>query len=132
MKTRRTILLIDLIVNLILGILLIAYSTKLAGYLGVPVVESSFYPNILGGVFIGIAIALLIETCKTKSAITSGLGLLGAISINLCGGCVLLFWLIFGDLNLPIHGAIFLWILDILLLVLSLFELINHYRLQGI
>jgi Ca2+/Na+ antiporter len=128
MKTRKTILLVDFIVNLILGILLLAYSTKLADFLGVPLAESSFYPNILGGVFIGIALALLIEIISNPARNTSGLGLLGAIAINLCGGIVLMIWLISGKLNVPTHGSIFLWLLAFILVILSSCELINHLK----
>jgi hypothetical protein len=128
MKTQKLILLVDFIINLVLGILLLAYSSNLAFYLGVPEVESSFYPNILGGVFIGIALALLIEFLNKSEGKTSGLGLLGAIAINLCGGLVLITWLIFGDLILPMRGFIILWTLAVLLIVLSGFEIINHYR----
>lgn len=105
-----------------------AYSNKLAEYLGVPKAESSFYPNILGGVFVGIALALLIEFFNKSDRITSGLGLLGAIVINLCGGIILIIWLLFGDLGLPLRGSVFLWILAFVLIVLSSIELINHYK----
>jgi len=125
---RRTLLLIDSIVNFILGALLLAYSGNLAEFFGVPVVESSFYPNILGGVFIGIALALFVEYYGNMPGETSGLGLLGAICINLCGGLVLLFWLLFGDMDIPVRGVIFLWCLDILLIVLSSVELFQHFR----
>ena len=128
MKPRKLILLIDFIINLILGVLLLAYSNKLAEYLGVPKAESSFYPNILGGVFVGIALALLIEFFNKSDRITSGLGLLGAIVINLCGGIILIIWLLFGDLGLPLRGSVFLWILAFVLIVLSSIELINHYK----
>jgi hypothetical protein len=128
MKPRKFILLIDFIINLILGVLLLAYSNKLAEYLGVPKAESSFYPNILGGVFVGIALALLIEFFNKYDRITSGLGLLGAIVINLCGGIILIIWLLFGDLGLPLRGSVFLWILAFVLIVLSSIELINHYK----
>jgi len=128
MKTQKVILLVDFIINLILGILLLAYSNKLAVYLGVPEVESSFYPNILGGVFIGISVALFIEFLNKTEGKTSGLGLMGAIAINLCGGLVLIIWLIFGDLMLPVRGLIILWSLAVLLIVLSGFELTNHYK----
>jgi TM2 domain-containing membrane protein YozV len=128
MKPRKLILLIDFIINLFLGVLLLAYSNKLAEYLGVPKAESSFYPNILGGVFVGIALALLIEFFNKSDRITSGLGLLGAIVINLCGGIILIIWLLFGDLGLPLRGSVFLWILAFVLIVLSSIELINHYK----
>ena len=128
MKPQKLILLIDFIINLFLGVLLLAYSNKLAEYLGVPKAESSFYPNILGGVFVGIALALLIEFFNKSDRITSGLGLLGAIVINLCGGIILIIWLLFGDLGLPLRGSVFLWILAFVLIVLSSIELINHYK----
>lgn len=128
MKSRKKLLLLDSVINLILGVLLLAYSSRLADFLGVPVVESFFYPNILGGVLIGIGLALLIESYSKDSKFTSGLGLPGAICINLCGGIVLLFWLILGNLNLPLKGLIFLWGLDIFLVVISSLELINHFK----
>jgi hypothetical protein len=128
MKTQKIILFIDFILNLVLGVLLLAYSTRLAAYLGVPLTDSSFYPTILGGVFIGIAIALLIEFLNNSETRTSGLGLLGAISINLCGGLILILWLLFGNLNLPNKGLILLWSLAFVLVIISGFELINHYK----
>jgi hypothetical protein len=131
MKRRKKLLLFDAIVNLILGVLLVAYSPGLAGIFGVPEAESAFYPNILGGVLIGIGLALLIESYIRDPKFTSGLGLTGAICINLCGGIVLLFWLITGSLNLPLKGMVFLWSLDILLLAISCLELMNHLRLRG-
>ena len=106
MTSRKYILRFDAIINLILGILLALYSKDLAEFLGIPIVESSFYPNILGGVFIGIALALYIETRRKASKVTTGLGLIGAIGINLCGGFVLLIWLIFGHIHIPVKGRI--------------------------
>jgi len=130
MKFRRFTLLFDALINLILGILLVLYSTKLANFFGVPIVTNYFYPNILGSIFIGIAIALYIETRRTRTIVTQGLGLTGAVSINLCGGLMLLFWLLSGNLEIPLKGKIFLWTLDILLIILSVFELFNHYKIN--
>jgi len=126
---RSILLTIDGIINLVLGLLLIAFPTPLVEALGIPNAPG-FYPNILGGVFIGITIALIIESYRKGSETTSGLGLTGAISINLCGGLVLLIWLIAGTLNLPPRGIIFLWILDLALLIISSFELWQHLRLK--
>jgi hypothetical protein len=122
MKKKIT-LLIDASINLILGILLLAYSPKLVSILGVPSSDNFFYPNILGAVLLGIGIALIIEAYRKHKDKFIGLGLLGAISINICGGIVLLLWLLSGGLNLPQKGIIFLWILDILLLGISSVEL---------
>ena len=121
-------LLIDASINLILGVLLLAYSPKLVDFLGVPNTDNFFYPNILGAIFIGITFALIIEAYRKQSDRFVGLGLIGAISINLCGGLVLLLWLLFGRLNLPLKGLIFLWVLDILLLVVCSIEFIIDFK----
>ena len=118
MKKFNVILFIDAVINLILGFLLLSTSSLIANFIGVPPIEPSFYPSILGAVLFGIGIALLIETFKRNQNI-SGLGLYGAIAINLCGGFVLSFWLMFGELHLPLRGLIFLWILVFLLIIIS-------------
>jgi hypothetical protein len=122
MKT-RIILFIDSIINLALGILLLIFTPGIVKFLGVPSANLNFYPNILGAVLLGIGIALLVEVFKKKE-IHIGLGLWGAVSINICGGIVLALWLIFGKLNLPLRGVIFLWILVVILVGISLLELI--------
>ena len=70
-----------------------------------------FYTTILGGVIFGIDLALFIETYRDEKGI-KGLGIAGAIAINLCGGGVLLVWLIIKPFALPIRGLITLWILQ--------------------
>jgi len=82
MKNGKALLLIDAILNLLLGIVLLAYSRPVVDFFGWP-----------------------------------------AIVINLCGGVVLFFWLVSGKLDLPLHGSVILWILDVILVVISLFEL---------
>ena len=118
---------LDATINLILGVLLLAYSENLATYIGVPVTSNYFYPNILGGIFIGITIALFIEFFKVTNAST-GLGFYGAVAINLCGGIVLALWLILGNLNLPMKGQIILWILVIVLIGISSIEFYFNRR----
>jgi hypothetical protein len=122
-----TLLKVDAAINLILGVLLIAFPAKLIKALGVPMADPSFYPTILGGVLFGIGLALLIE-CYRKSSRFVGLGLGGAIAINLCGGCVLAAWLLSDKLTLPLRGHIFLWFLVLLLIGLSLLEGLAHVR----
>jgi hypothetical protein len=113
----------DAIINLLLGILLIIFSPEIVSALGVPVSDSAFYPNILGAVLFGIGIALLIERFKGSS----GLGLLGAVSINICGGIVLAAWLVHGSLEIPLYGKIFLWSLVLLLVGISSLELLTPF-----
>jgi hypothetical protein len=117
---------VDAIINYALGILCILYP-YIAETIGVPIVENSFYPTILGAVFFGIGIALTIE-CYMKQEGMVGLGLGGAIAINLSGGFVLILWLIFGDLNIPLRGHLFLWSLAIILLGISSIEIFIHLK----
>ena len=124
---RDTLLKVDAAVNLILGVLLMAFPAKLIKALGVPMADPSFYPTILGGVLFGIGLALLIE-CYRKSSRVIGLGLGGAIAINLCGGLVLAAWLLSDKLTLPLRGQIFLWSLVVLLVGISLLEGLSHFR----
>ena len=113
MNKESITLMVDAIINYALGILCILYPF-VAHKIGVPIVENSFYPNILGAVLLGIGIALTIECYRKKDGMI-GLGLGGAIAINLSGGLVLILWLIFGDLNIPFRGHFFLWLLAIIL-----------------
>ena len=112
------LLLVDASINLVLGVLLIIFPGWLVSFLGIPDAVPGFYAGILGGVLFGIGIALLIQFFQDAG----GLGLTGAVSINLCGGIVLAGWLIFGNLHLPLRGQVFLWALVILLVGLSSFE----------
>ena len=125
MASRSKLLIIDGLINLILGIVLLIFPSSLVTFIGVPEAQIAFYPNILGGVLFGIAIALFLES-KNNQAITNGLGLLGAVVINLCGGLVLGAWLIFGELELPPPGFVFLWALVFLLVGISCIELITR------
>ena len=124
---KRIVLLIDASINFILGILLLTFSPFIVQLLGVPSADNHFYPTILGGIFMGITIALVFEAFKKQNNVT-GLGLVGAVCINISGGLVLLFWLLFGHLELPLKGFVFLWTLDILLLVISSVELIVNLK----
>jgi ABC-type spermidine/putrescine transport system permease subunit II len=81
MNSRNKILLtIDGIVNLILGILLLLFPFGIAEYFGVPKSNNYFYPTILGGIILGIGIALLFERYGYPNNFR-GLGIGGAIII---------------------------------------------------
>ena len=89
---KQPVLLIDAGINLVLGILLLDFSPGLIEYLGVPASEQRFYPNILGAIFIGIAIAQVMEHYRKPEGMI-GLGLGGAVVINLCGEITLFLYL---------------------------------------
>ena len=127
---RSTLLIIDGSINLALGLLLLVFPSSLVEFLGVPGAPRNFYPNILGGVLFGIAIALFLES-RNLNGSGVGLGLTGAVIINLCGGAVLGAWLLFGSLDLPLRGQVFLWALVVVLVGISAVELVTSlYKIR--
>jgi len=104
----RVLLAVDGAVNLLLGLLLLGAPDQLVRALGAPAFESRFYPSILGAVLVGIALALFMEARRNGGA-PVGLGLAGAIVINVCGAGVLAIWLVAAPVALPIRGRITLW-----------------------
>jgi hypothetical protein len=124
------LLTIDSVVNLGLGALLVIFPRRLMSLLGIPEVESAFYPSLLGGVLIGVGIAQWIERGNRRNA-ARGLGLSGAITINLTAGVVLAVWLLLGNLALPPRGLVLLWGLVVILVGLSLAELTSERRSDG-
>ena len=103
---RSRVLGIDGAFNVLLGLALLLFR-QVAGWLGIPASESAFYPMILGAVLVGVGIALFLESARGPSGLV-GLGLGGAIAINLSGGVVLAGWLVAGALVLPPRGLIIL------------------------
>ncbi len=122
MANQKILLMIDGLINLVLGTVLLVFPSSLVAFLGVPPAQNAFYPSVLGGVLLGIAVALFVEG-RSACDHAGGLGLLGAVCINLCGGLVLGAWLLFGELELPLRGSIFLWSLVVLLVGISSIEL---------
>jgi len=114
-----TLLELDGIGNILLGLPLIIFPIGVTSLLGIPSPESSFYPIILGAVFVGIGIALLVQRYQPSA---KGLGLGGALSINLTFGIALIAWLIGSKTLITGSGSILLWLLAIALVGISLFE----------
>ena len=118
------LLTIDALINLVLGVLLLAFPAGLVSALGVPPAQVAFYPSILGAVLFGIGVALVIERARGSS----GLGLVGAISINMSAGLVLAAWLLIGSLDIPLRGQVLLWALVVMLVGISSLELLATAR----
>jgi hypothetical protein len=119
------LLLIDALINLILGILLAAFPRSVVELLGVPESSTKFYPSLFGAVLIGIAVALVVEYFRQPTQ-PAGLGLYGAVAINLCGAVFLVGWLLSGQLEIARRGHYFLWAIAAILIVLSLAELVHN------
>jgi hypothetical protein len=122
-KKHALLLTIDGIINLALGILLLLFPLGMAKLLSVPQSTVNFYPTILGAVIFGIGIALLIERYGHTRNIR-GLGLGGAIAINLCGAIALLVWLVSTPLNIPLRGYVILWSIAVIVLLIGIIEIL--------
>ncbi|MBI9082316.1 MAG: hypothetical protein JEZ11_01880 [Desulfobacterales bacterium] len=124
MKTTHKILLaVDGGVNVILGVLLMLFPVGIVDLLGLPPTDTHFYPSIFGAVLLGIGIALLAEIAGSSGRFR-GLGLGGAIIINICGSVALILWLVFGALEIPLRGQILLWVIGVLVLGIGLAEIL--------
>jgi hypothetical protein len=125
MKSKnKTLLFIDGIVNIFLGILLLLFPVGVVDFLGLPPTNTNFYPSLLGAVILGIGLALFLELAGYPKHI-SGLGLGGAIVINIIGSLILIGWLIFGSLILPIRGKIILWMVGIVVFMIGIAEIVT-------
>ena len=125
MKTTSKILLIlDCVVNLLLGMLLLLFPIGIIDLLGLPETNTNFYPCILGAVIFGIGLALLSELVGYAKNFR-GLGLGGAILINLVGSIVLIIWLLFGSLSIPLRGQIILWTVGLVVFLIGIVEIVT-------
>jgi hypothetical protein len=118
---KGVILLVDSIINFLLGLLLLFYPRVIIEFIGIPLVGNAFYPSILGSVLLGIAIALFLEWRRNKSEFI-GLGIGGAIVINFCAAVALVAWLLFGNLGIQLKGYIIMWFLALLIVAIAVIE----------
>lgn len=124
---RSRLLALDAIINVGLGLLLLARPGPTIRALGLPPAEPPFYATVLGAVLLGIGLALYIE----RQGIGPGLGLPGAIIINMFGAGSVLAWLLWGGLDLPLRGAVTLWLVALIVLATGIVELatgLKHRR----
>jgi len=124
-KNKNALLTIDGIINLVLGILMLFFPMQMIQTFDLPTTDNTFYINILGAVLFGIGIALLIERSSNRLHM-SGLGIAGAIVINLCGSGTFIAWLLFGNLNLSIGGSILLWSIALIVLGVAIIEIFSR------
>ena len=124
---RTKLLTIDGVFNVLLGVVLVWYPLSVAEALGLPASGRPFFASVLGGVLFGIGVALLVERFRRRAG-SIGLGLGGAVAINLCGAVVLVAWLSGSSLALTVLGRFLLWTLAALLVGLSLIELYAQVR----
>jgi hypothetical protein len=118
----RALLALDAFVNVLLGVLLLLFPADMLELLGLPPTDTLFYATILGAVILGIGFALVLELWGAPRGVR-GLGLGGAIAINLCGAGALLLWLLFGGLDLPLRGQVILWVVALAVLGIGVVEI---------
>ncbi len=123
-STKTTMLIIDGLINLLLGVLLLCFPLGIAAVLGVPTSGHPFYPSLLGAVLFGIGVALLIDVVGVSRGVR-GLGMAGAVAINFCGAGVLVMWLIVAPPQIPFRGQVLLWTIAIVVLLVGLVEMIS-------
>ena len=124
-----TLLELDGVGNLLLGVVLLALPQWVAEVVGLPAAESRFYPTVLGAILFGIGIALLLERFRSSRRLT-GLGLAGALCINLSFGIALAAWLLVTGARLTALGTLLLWALVAILVGIGSLELAVHLRAQ--
>lgn len=122
-KHAKILLTIDAIVNLLLGLVLLLFPLGIADAFGAPEAGHGFYATLLGAVLFGIGLALLLERYGHERGFR-GLALGGAIIINIFTSGVLLLWLLFTDLDLPLRGSIVLGCIGVAVFGLGTIELI--------
>lgn len=119
-----TILLaIDSLINLSLGVSLVLFPKAIVREFGMPEPKEPFYSSLLGAVLFGIGVALAMETFSATVPL-SGLGLHGAVVINLLAAIALTVWLVSRGATIPRRGCILLWGLNVILVGLSCVEII--------
>lgn len=125
-KEDKILLLIDGIINVVIGLLLLCYPFGIGDALGLPKSGNNFYALILGAVLLGIGLALFIEN-KYYDKGKRGLGLEGAVIINTLASMVLILILIFGNLNIPAVGSIILWFIGIIVFLTGFVEYFRNF-----
>lgn len=119
---------VDGVANLLFGLVLLVFPRAFFEALGIPWTEHGLYPTILGGVLVGIGVALVQER-RSGGGGAKGLGLAGAVAINLSAGLAIAAWLVLSEANeLQASGRIFLWLLVLFLVALSAGEVAAQRR----
>jgi hypothetical protein len=116
----QQLLWIETLLKLSGGVTLALFPFTTARLLGLPVSAAGLWPRLLGAVLIGLAGAAFIEGSTPGSR---GLGLAGAVLINLVSAAMLIVLLMLERAAATMRGRGALWALAIGLVILSLFEI---------
>jgi uncharacterized membrane protein HdeD (DUF308 family) len=126
-ESRKSLLLtVDSIINLILGGALLFLPRQTILFFGLPPTTTYFYVTVLGAVLFGIGIALWLE--KRNDRQWRGLGLGGAIIINVLGAVIVLYWLVTDSFDLPFRGYAVLYSIVVIVFCTALLEIWSIVR----
>ena len=110
------LLLADALLFLAMGAILAVFPAGTVTALGLPSGQSGFYRRLLGAVLIGIGLALMMNALPSG---LYGLGLDGAIAVNLSIALAVAILLLTGARKTPARGKRLLWLLVLVLVGLS-------------
>ena len=127
---RLRLLEIDSVVNLLLGVALLGMPQSTIAFFGLPAADEVFYVSILGAVLFGIGIALWVE--RKNDDRWRGLGLFGALMINLVAGTTVCVWLIIDPFAIPVRGYAVLWTVAVVVIGIGLVELVQLMRRRSV
>ena len=116
----RDLLSLELMLKAVIGAVLLLFPRSMARAFGLPAVAETFWPRLLGGMLIGLAVATLLES---RLAASSGLGLAGHVALNLVAALTLLGLLIMGKAGASRKGRAVAGLAAIALTVLALVEM---------
>ena len=111
---------LETLLKLAAGAALVLVPLTTIRVLGLPASATGFWPRLLGVLLIGVAAAAYIEGAWAGSR---GLGLAGLVIINILGAAMLALLAMFGGGAQTRRGAVSLWTLVVLLLLLALLEI---------
>ena len=115
----QQLLWLETLLKLVPGLLLALAPLTTLRILGLPRPDTGFWPRLTGALLVGIAGALVIEGTHSGH----GLGLAGAIVINLSGASVLATLLVLERGPTSTRGRSVVWALTCTLVILSVFEI---------
>ena len=116
----QQLLWIEVLLKLAGGVTFALFPLTAAKVLGLPAGGSGFWPRLLGAMLIGLAGAAFIEGRATGAG---GLGMAGAVVINLVAAGMLVALLVFQRAAVTWRGKALLWMLAAALVVLGLVEI---------
>lgn len=113
------LLLADALLFLAMGTILAVFPGGTIAALGLPAGQPGFYRRMLGATLIGVGLALMMSALPTG---LSGLGLKGAMAVNLCVAVALALQLLTVARKTPSRGKRLLWLLVVILIGLSVVD----------